>query len=161
MKKYLLAFVLLFSLGSLCVMAQENNGRKKMDKSEFIQKQTERMAERYGLDENQTKELLKLNTQYSDIMFMGRRVGPRNGGMNRDSLRVKERPSKEQIEEMMKNRTAEREAYKGELKKMMENRAVKREEYKSGLKKIMTDAQYSKYEEDMKNMMQRRPRNNK
>lgn len=166
MKKYLLAFVLLFSLSNLCVMAQENNAQKKMDKSEFIQKQTERMAERYGLDENQTKELLNLNTQYSDIIFMGRRVGPRkgmrrNGGMNRDSLRVRERPSKEQIEEMMKNRTAEREAYKGELKKMMENRAVKREEYKSGLKKIMTDAQYSKYEEDMKNMMQRRPRNNK
>ena len=35
MKKYLLAFVLLFSLSNLCVMAQENNGRKKMDKSEF------------------------------------------------------------------------------------------------------------------------------
>ena len=50
---------------------------------------------------------------------------------------------KEQIEEMMKKRTEELEAYK------------------SGLKKIMTDAQYSKYEEDMKNMMQRRPRNNK
>lgn len=148
MKKYLLAFVLLFSLSSLCVMAQENNGRKKMDKSEFIQKQTERMAEKYGLDENQTKELLDLNTQYSDKMFMGRRVGPgngmhRNGGMNKDSLRIKERPSKEQIEEMMKKRTEEREAYNNELKK------------------IMTDAQYSKYEEDMKNMMQRRPRNNK
>lgn len=148
MKKYLLAFVLLFSLSNLCVMAQENNGRKKMDKSEFIQKQTERMAERYGLDENQTKELLDLNTQYSNKMFMGRRVGPgngmyRNGAMNKDSLRIKERPSKEQIEEMMKKRTEELEAYK------------------SGLKKIMTDAQYSKYEEDMKNMMQRRPRNNK
>lgn len=148
MKKYLLAFVLLFSLSNLCVMAQENNGRKKMDKSEFIQKQTERMAEWYGLDENQTKELLDLNTQYSNKMFMGRRVGPgngmhRNGAMNKDSLRIKERPSKEQIEEMMKKRTEELEAYK------------------SGLKKIMTDAQYSKYEEDMKNMMQRRPRNNK
>lgn len=148
MKKYLLAFVLLFSLSNLCVMAQENNGRKRMDKSEFIQKQTERMAERYGLDENQTKELLDLNTQYSNKMFMGRRVGPgngmhRNGTMNKDSLRIKERPSKEQIEKMMKKRTEELEAYK------------------SGLKKIMTDAQYSKYEEDMKNMMQRRPRNNK
>lgn len=148
MKKYLLAFVLLFSLSNLCVMAQENNGRKRMDKSEFIQKQTERMAERYGLDENQTKELLDLNTQYSNKMFMGRRVGPgngmhRNGVMNKDSLRIKERPSKEQIEKMMKKRTEELEAYK------------------SGLKKIMTDAQYSKYEEDMKNMMQRRPRNNK
>lgn len=148
MKKYLLAFVLLFSLSNLCVMAQENNGRKRMDKSEFIQKQTERMAERYGLDENQTKELLDFNTQYSNKMFMGRRVGPgngmqRNGAMNKDSLRIKERPSKEQIEKMMKKRTEELEAYK------------------SGLKKIMTDAQYSKYEEDMKNMMQRRPRNNK
>lgn len=148
MKKYLLALVLLFSLSNVCVMAQENNGRKKMDKSELIQKQTERMAERYGLDENQTKELLDLNTQYSDKMFMGRRVGQgngmhRNGSMNKDSLLVKERPSKEQIEEMMKKRTEELEAYK------------------SGLKKIMTDAQYSKYEEDMKNMMQRRPRNNK
>lgn len=148
MKKYLLALVLLFSLSNVCVMAQENNGRKKMDKSELIQKQTERMAERYGLDENQTKELLDLNTQYSDKMFMGRRVGQgngmhRNGSMNKDSLLVKERPSKEQIEEMMKKRTEELEAYK------------------SGLKKIMTDAQYSKYEEDMTNMMQRRPRNNK
>ena len=111
MKKHLLAFVLCFSLSAACVMAQDNNGRKKLDK-----------------------------------MFMGGRVGPMKGmrrdRANNDSVLVKERPSKEQIEAMMKTMNETREAYN------------------NGLKKIMTDDQFSKYEEDQKKMMQRRPRQN-
>lgn len=145
MKKYLLAFVLCFSLSAACVMAQDNNGRKKLDKSEIIQKRTDRMVEKYGLDEKQAKDLLELNTQYADKMFMGGRVGPMKGMRRdraKDSVLVKERPSKEQIEAMMKTMNETREAYN------------------NGLKKIMTDDQFSKYEEDQKKMMQRRPRQN-
>ena len=146
MKKYLLAFVLCFSLSAACVMAQDNNGRKKLDKSEIIQKRTDRMVEKYGLDEKQAKDLLELNTQYADKMFMGGRVGPMKGmrrdRANNDSVLVKERPSKEQIEAMMKTMNETREAYN------------------NGLKKIMTDDQFSKYEEDQKKMMKRRPRQN-
>ena len=115
------------------------------DKSEIIQKRTDRMAERYGLDENQAKALLELNKQYADKMFMGGRPGRGNGprrAISGDSVSMRKRPDKSQIEEMMKKMTETREAYN------------------NSLKKIMNDSQFSKYEEDQKKMMQRRPRNN-
>ena len=43
---------------------------------------------------------------------------------------------------------------------MMKTMNETREAYNNGLKKIMTDDQFSKYEEDQKKMMQRRPRQN-
>ena len=76
-------------------------------------------------------------------------MGGRPGRGNRprraisgDSLSMRKRPDKAQIEEMMKKMKDTREAYN------------------NGLKKIMNDSQFSKYEEEQKKMMQRRPRNN-
>lgn len=145
MRKYVLALVLFLFIGNTCLMAQNKQDRKMPDKSEIIQKRTDRMAERYGLDENQAKALLELNKQYADKMFMGGRLGRGNGprrAISGDSVSMRKRPDKSQIEEMMKKMTETREAYN------------------NSLKKIMNDSQFSKYEEDQKKMMQRRPRNN-
>lgn len=145
MRKYVLALVLFLFIGNTCLMAQNKQDRRMPDKSEIIQKRTDRMAERYGLDENQAKALLELNKQYADKMFMGGRPGRGNGprrAISGDSVSMRKRPDKSQIEEMMKKMTETREAYN------------------NSLKKIMNDSQFSKYEEDQKKMMQRRPRNN-
>lgn len=140
-----MALALFLCIGNTCLMAQTKQDSKMPDKSEIIQKRTDRMAERYGLDENQKKELLELNKQYADKMFMGGRHGRGNRprrAIGGDSLSMRKRPDKAQIEEMMKKMKATREAYN------------------NGLKKIMNDSQFSKYEEEQKKMMQRRPRNN-
>lgn len=140
-----MALALFLCIGNTCLMAQTKQDRKMPDKSEIIQKRTDRMAERYGLDENQAKALLELNKQYADKMFMGGRPGRGNGprrAISGDSVSMRKRPDKSQIEEMMKKMTETREAYN------------------NSLKKIMNDSQFSKYEEDQKKMMQRRPRNN-
>lgn len=145
MRKYVLALVLFLFIGNTCLMAQNKQDRRMPDKSEIIQKRTDRMAERYGLDENQAKALLELNKQYADKMFMGGRPGRGNGprrAISGDSVSMRKRPDKSQIEEMMKKMTETREAYN------------------NSLKKIMNDSQFSKYEEDQKKMMQRRLRNN-
>lgn len=105
MRKYVMALALFLCIGNTCLMAQTKQDRKMPDKSEIIQKRTDRMAERYGLDENQAKALLELNKQYADKMFMGGRPGRGNGprrAISGDSVSMRKRPDKSQIEEMMK-----------------------------------------------------------
>lgn len=58
MRKYVLALVLFLFIGNTCLMAQNKQDSKMPDKSEIIQKRTDRMAERYGLDENQKRSCL-------------------------------------------------------------------------------------------------------
>ena len=122
MRKYVMALALFLCIGNTCLMAQTKQDRKMPDKSEIIQKRTDRMAERYGLDENQAKALLELNKQYADKMFMGGRPGRGNGprrAISGDSVSMRKRPDKSQIEEMMKKMTETREAYNNSLKKIM------------------------------------------
>lgn len=146
MKRFIYAVVFAITMGSISAMAQDENRAKKSDKrpdrTEMMKKRTERMAERYGLDEGQTAKLLALNTEYMGNMpSMGRLPRVKRGGGNRDRnvapAERPERPSKEQMEEMRK--------------KMAENRA----KYEAGLKEIMTPEQYAKYEQDKKDMSSR------
>jgi len=146
MKKFIYAVVFAITMGSVSAMAQDENNAKKSekrpDRTEMMKKRTERMAERYGLDESQTAKLLALNTEYMGKMpSPGRmpRVKRGNGGQggNVDPADRPERPSKEQMDEMRK--------------KMAENRA----KYEAGLKEIMTSEQFAKYEQDKKEMSSR------
>lgn len=129
--------------------AQSNDNqqgeRRHPSKTEMIQKRTDRMVERYGLNKEQAQQLLKVNTTY-DGQFMG---GPRrrmNGQgqplVRRDSLGV-QHPSKEQMETVRKEVRAKMEAYKAEVKK------------------IMTEEQFAKYEADLKNFRPARKPANK
>ena len=84
MKKFLMMLVAATTL-MLSANAQNADNQqgehKQLDKTEIIQKQTDRMVERYGLSEEQAKQLLKLNTAYGG-RFMGRPGGhgPRRNG---------------------------------------------------------------------------------
>ena len=148
MKKALVMMVTALTL-TMSVSAQNDNGnqqRQRPSKTEMIQKRTDRMVERYGLNKEQAQQLLKVNTTYESQLMDGRR-GPRMPGqgqrpVRRDSVE-RQRPSQEQMEAMRKEMTAKMDAYKAEVKK------------------IMTDEQFAKYEADLKNFRPGRRPNDK
>lgn len=95
--------VVMFSVAS----AQDNNQRQgnRPDPSQMAQRMTEMMASRYGLDDNQKTNLLKLNTDYAGkLPMMGR---PR------------QRPSQEEMDKRFKEMKANQDAYNAEVKKIM------------------------------------------
>lgn len=143
----ILALVAAFAMTST-VFAQNDNGNNfnRPSKEEMIKARTERTVKRYGLNDEQAKQLLELNTKYADKMrrpIGPRHGGPRMGGKNRpqgqpaDSLQRRQRPNKEQMEARMKEMKATKEAYEKELQG------------------IMTSEQFTKYLDDEKAMMER------
>lgn len=137
-KIWALAAMLMISASTF---AQQENGERKAppSKEEMAQRMTDRMVNRYGLDDTQKTALLKLNQEWAGKM----QPGPRGGrpGMGRpsreqaDTARAK-RPSREEMEKRGEEMKANREAYNAELKK------------------ILTDEQYKKYTDDEKNRRQ-------
>lgn len=67
MKKMMLALVAMFALSS-ATFAQEcckkDGEKKEVSKTDFAQKRTEQMAERYGLNSDQKAKLLAVNTAF-------------------------------------------------------------------------------------------------
>lgn len=118
--------------------------RDPRDKTTAIKERTQKMADEYGLTDEQTEKLFELNTKYADkIPMMGRpyRKGPRPGG---------ERPGAQpRSREDMQARHAQ----------MKENM----EAYTAELEKIFTPEQMTKYRENWQKRMnerqQRRRRN--
>lgn len=152
MKRIFMAAMVMFMMATVA-MAQDNNmeqGDKKFDKTEMIQKRTDKMVSQYGLDSIQAKALLALNQEYADKMpMMGGHHGSGHGPQMRDNGNTngqqsenaeKQRPSDEQMKSRMQEMKANMDAYNDKLKS------------------IMTDSQYAKYQEDMKQRMQRGPR---
>ena len=151
MKKVLVMMVAALTLTTAANAQNDNDNQKRQrpNKTEMIQKRTDHMVERYGLNKEQAAQLLKVNTTYDGQMMGGPMGGPRGSRMGgpgqrperRDSVE-RQRPSKEQMETMRKDMETKMEAYKAEVKK------------------IMTDEQFAKYEEDLKNFRPGRKPNN-
>ncbi len=140
MKKIVMAMAML--LASMSGMAQDADQgknrpeRKKFSQAEMIQHRTDQTVKRYGLDENQAKQLQELNTKYASVMGgpRGERgfrpQGQRPEKAERDSVK-RQRPSREDMEK----RRAEMDAYRAELQK------------------IMTAEQFKSYQADVERMM--------
>ena len=142
-------FSLLVVLGmNVCDQAQDNRQERRFDKKEMINMRTNRMVERYGLNEEQKAKLQELNTQYADSMNFGRQRGqrpprdisnqPKSGKVDTE-IKPFERPSREGMQAMREKAEATQKAYEAEVKK------------------IMTEEQFAKYTEDRNQMRQRRP----
>ena len=61
-------------LMSASALAQTDNApqqRSEADQAEMIKQRTENTVKQYGLNEDQAKQLLELNTKYADKMPMG------------------------------------------------------------------------------------------
>lgn len=136
---------------SATAMAQEvkKSERKTIDRTEMIQKRTEAVAKRYGLDEEQTKKLLELNKKYDGktgrMMMRGDRnpmkgdMRMRKHGMVTDSSVMKQRLAPDSVMRKRINpATGKRLNAAGAMK-----------EYNEELRGIMTEEQYKRYEQDM------------
>jgi len=147
MKQMILALVAMFTWSAAAMAQDDNSGmeRRRPTQEQMMQRQTDRTAQRYGLTDEQKGKLLELNKKYAGKMRpfgMGRRGGFRGGQGNGQqggdsSVQQRQRPSREQMEAIRKQMTEAREAYNKELKG------------------ILTDEQFQKYNDDMKNFMQR------
>lgn len=155
MKKVMMAIVVALSM-SLGVMAQEEQqdsreGRGNMNQTEMVQRRTDGIVKRYGLNEEQAKQLLELNKKYAGKMgprmgmqgrprrMDGDSVGQRRPRMERPAMRP---DSTQRMRPQMRGGNPE------EMRKTMEA-------YNAELQKIMTEEQFKAYQEDMKN---RQPR---
>lgn len=155
MKRKIFGMVAILMIGAT-TMAQNTNS----DKTEIIQKRTENVAKKYGLDETQTKKLLELNTKYADAITpdFGAR-GNRPGGRamrprGREGMDARPmRPDSTARPRMQL--TDEQKAQFAEKRKEMEKQ---REEYEKELQTIMTEDQYKQYKADAAKRMPNRQR---
>ena len=155
MKRLIVAVLALFIMATVA-MAQNDKeqGGKRFDKTEMIQKHTDKMIAKYGLDANQAKALLALNQEYADKMpMMG---GGHRGGGHGQNFRKDDKSADQQGEQTERQRPSD-DVIKARMQEMKENMDA----YNGKLKSIMSESQYAKYQEDMKQRMQRGPRGDK
>ena len=130
MKKFLFAAVAALMLcGGLSAQERNQNGSRRPDPKEMIQRMTDRMVERYGLNADQAKELKTLNEAF--VGKMHRAGGPGRG--------AQARPQGE----------GQRQAPTEEARRQMEEQ---RKDYEDGLQKILTKEQYEAYQKDREAM---------
>jgi Spy/CpxP family protein refolding chaperone len=145
MKQIFLSMAVMLLL-STNTQAQDNQGQRpegrRMDNTEMVKRRTEGTVKQYGLNEEQAKQLLELNTKYADAFGGGMRGmrGPRPEGRQGGNGQRGERP---QMTE--------------EQRKQMEEARKQREEsmkkYDEELQKILTPEQYKAYKEDQEKRM--------
>ena len=149
-------------LMSTSAIAQTDNApqqQPQMDQTEMIKQRTDNTVKQYGLNDDQAKQLLELNTKYADKMPMGfgrmggRRGGPRpgfgggpqggpqggfGGGAPQGGFGGRQMP--ELTEEQ-----------RARFEEMRKQRAETREAYDKELQKIMTEDQFKQYQTDQQN----------
>lgn len=128
-------FISIFTIATVCLTASAQNeqggyGRPQMDRTEWAKRRTERMVQKYGLNEQQAAALQALNEKQ-----MPRGNGPRpQRPANKDSVNA-QRPMGQRGPRMG-----------GEFMK----------QYNEELQKIMTADQFKAYMEDMEKRRQER-----
>lgn len=144
MKKLVLTMIAMVTM-SLSAMAQDTaQVRRQFNPEQMAKMRTDAVVKKYGLNDDQAKKLLELNTRFAGkIRPMGPMGGQRRGGqrmqgdrpqrMNPDSLRAQgqrrgqgQRGGGFNREEMQKNM----------------------EDYNNELKSILTPEQYEAYQKD-------------
>ncbi|WP_044109914.1 DUF4890 domain-containing protein [Xylanibacter brevis] len=147
MKKIVLALVAMMTI-SMSAVAQDSTrvkqNRRQFNPTEMINQRTKKMAESYGLNEEQTAKLKELNTKYAKNMRGERGMrGGRHGGMQRNGG--------QQMRQHLSQ--ANRDSIRQAMRK-------NQEAYETELKTILTEKQFKAYTEDMKKMMRQNPRFN-
>lgn len=133
---YVAAIMLLMSSAIMAQEETKQDQRPKFDRMELIQKRTDDVVKRYGLNEEQAQQLLSLNTKYAENMRgpRGQRPQGRRGEQDENGNRsMRPRQGRPQGGDNMK-------AYDEELQK------------------ILTPDQYKAYSEDRANRMRGRGR---
>jgi Spy/CpxP family protein refolding chaperone len=151
MKKMVLAFAATMMMTA--AMAQENNAparrdMPRMDRTEMLKQRTDNTVKQYGLNEEQAKKLLELNTKYADKLGGGMRGmgGMRPGGMRQGGER-RMRPT-DGNNEGQGRRPEITEEQRKEMNARREEREKAQKEYDAELEKIMTPEQFKAYKTD-------------
>ena len=110
----------------------------------MIQRRTDNMAKRYGLNEQQTKALLELNTRQAEKMMSPRRTGSK-AMQGRCTCNCHRKANRRM-----------RSLSKEEMKARRQKAAEARKSYEEGLKKIFTPEQYDRYTAQRKAQTERR-----
>ncbi|MBP5339881.1 MAG: DUF4890 domain-containing protein [Prevotella sp.] len=144
MKKMVLALIAALTM-TTSMMAQDDNRqnreRRQFDRTEMLKQRTDRMVKAYGLNEEQAKQLLDLNTKYAEQMGPGR--GFRPGGERGQRPERMERMNAPRPDSM-KNAPRPQMEMNGNFEKMREAR----EAFEKDLQKILTEEQFKAYKED-------------
>ena len=145
MKQTILSIAALLML-STAVMAQNGQdqrpGQQRLDRTEMIQKRTDDVVKKYGLNEEQAKQLLSLNTKFADQM--GPR-GPRPDGQGMRPGNMGPRPQGNDSLRQQRRQRPQGEA--GQQGRPQRNNQM--QAYEEELQKIMTPEQYKAYRADM------------
>ena len=141
---------------SSAAFAQDNQEKKhrdgkRPDKTEMIKHRTDRVVEKYKLDDKQAAQLLELNTKYADKMG-----GPRGRHHGRHGRPHGMKPGEKP--DANTGATPQREKNREEFEKMRKEREANRKAYDAELQKIMNADQYKAYQDDMKKHGGRGPR---
>ena len=131
MKKTILSVMLLLAVAVVSAQNDDNKRPKEMTP----EMKTEMMVKTLSLDDAQKIAVLKLNTEYADLL-----KGPgRNGGRppKRDASTDGTTGATQQ----------ERPQMTDEMKAKMQERMDKEKEYDGKLKSILSDEQYSSYQQ--------------
>lgn len=141
MKKVMMA-ILMMAMSANVMAQEETDGqrpeRKPRDRQEMIQKRTDHMVEKYGLNSEQAEQLLTLNKEYADKMR------PMRGEFRRHAKKVQ--PAEGKLEKVQPvegkpEKVKPVEAKPEEVKKDMDA-------YEAKLQKIMTEEQFKAYKAD-------------
>ena len=141
----------------------ESKGKCK-DKAEMVRCQTQRMVEKYGLNEEQAARLQALNEEYAGklpkpgMRGPGMRPGPgKHGPRPEGGFKPKEGERPQLTEEQKAARKAEMEKRHEEMQKIFEEREKAQAEYDAALKDILTKKQFKAYKKDRDEFQEHRP----
>ncbi len=131
---------------------KKDNDKRMPNKTEMIQRRTDMMVNRYGLNDKQKEKLQKLNTEYADKLGgpgMGMRRGGHGGHGMGHGMRPGQRPEAGGNAPSREGKRPEMsEEQRAQMKQQMEQMRKNREAYGAELKKIMTEEQYKKFQDD-------------
>lgn len=124
---------------------QDRPQRERPDEATMIQERTDRMAEKYGLDEAQKAKLLELNKEYSFRMERPdhKRDTTKFGKEDRQHERMRQKPALDEKKKL-------------EFEARMKEMQSRREAYEEALKGILTEDQYKAYQKDQEHRKGRR-----
>lgn len=144
-----LALIAIFAMSTGAMAQNDNDNRqRRFDPKEMVQHQTDRMAERYELTDEQAEKVLVLNTEYAG------KLRPMNAQGRGPRTRDAQPPKNDQIDGHTGATEPNREEMQARMNKMKEQQQA----YDNALKDILTEEQFQKYEADQKQMQQRGPR---
>jgi len=153
MKKIVFAMIAALTVSS-AAMAQDSQRRERrqFDQKEMTQRRTDMVVKKYGLNDQQAKDLLALNTEFAGKM----RTGMRGFRGQRPQMNGGEQPKAEKRDSLQRRQRSQR--GQGAARQMPNREEMEKnmKEYETKLQAIMTADQYKAYQADQEKMRQQR-----